>query len=321
MNSNNLTLKYFFAILLISFSTVQIFGASSSASANDCGTIAISNDDSSITVSGLSAPIVEVNIFDLDYNTTFYCLGTCNATEVVSGLTASTYTLKIKYFDDDYNLICRVDDIITLSGGPCADADMDGICAEDDCDDNDANFPMTAGTPCDDFNSNTINDQIQQDGCTCLGMPLPCTIDNDGDGVCGFEDCDDNNPQFPMAVGTPCDDGDTTTENDEIQSDGCDCAGTPITTAADCDNILVSNDDSSITVSGLSAPIVEVNIFDLDYNTTFYCLGTCNATEVVSGLTASTYTLKRMWHLSMFRCWNIRNTRASQFRTFVHFHV
>lgn len=67
-----------------------------------------------------------------------------------------------------------VDDIC-ISANPCSgntgcpDADEDGICAEDDCDDNDPAFPMTPGTPCDDGNDDTDNDVIQSDGCLCAG--------------------------------------------------------------------------------------------------------------------------------------------------------
>jgi len=53
----------------------------------------------------------------------------------------------------------------------CSDADNDGICAEDDCDDNNPNIqtPTTPGSSCDDGNPDTSDDVIQSDGCTCLG--------------------------------------------------------------------------------------------------------------------------------------------------------
>ena len=129
---------------------------------------------------------------------------------------------------------------------PCANAggdmDGDGICAADDCDDNDPNFPMAAGTACDDGDANTENDVIGADGCTCAGTPIvdPCANaggDMDGDGVCAADDCDDNDPNFPMTAGTACDDGDANTENDVIGADGCSCEGTPISSGPDC-NIL-----------------------------------------------------------------------------------
>ena len=52
-----------------------------------------------------------------------------------------------------------------------ADGDGDGIDAENDCNDADATIgaKQVAGTPCDDGFSDTQNDQIQSDGCSCTG--------------------------------------------------------------------------------------------------------------------------------------------------------
>lgn len=65
--------------------------------------------------------------------------------------------------------ICISGDPCSGSGG-CPDNDGDGICAADDCDDNDPAFPMTPGTACDDGNADTDNDVIQADGCACAGQ-------------------------------------------------------------------------------------------------------------------------------------------------------
>ena len=61
---------------------------------------------------------------------------------------------------------------------PCADPadnDGDGICVSDDCDDDDSTIPAPIGTTCDDGNSFTSNDEIQEDGCTCAGEYIPCS--------------------------------------------------------------------------------------------------------------------------------------------------
>ena len=132
-------------------------------------------------------------------------------------------------------------------GADGGDDDNDGICKIDDCDDNDANVgaKQTVGTACDDGDANTINDQIQSDGCTCAGTTDPCANsggDSDNDGICADDDCDDNdaNVGAKQTAGTACDDGNSTTENDVIQADGCTCAGTTIDPCAnsggDADN-------------------------------------------------------------------------------------
>ena len=117
--------------------------------------------------------------------------------------------------------------------GDCADnggdSDGDAICDEEDCAPNDPNFPKSVGTPCDDGNEATVDDQIQADGCTCEGTISDCADnggDSDGDTICDEEDCAPNDPNYPKPVGTPCDDGNEATENDQIQADGCTCEGT-----------------------------------------------------------------------------------------------
>jgi hypothetical protein len=77
---------------------------------------------------------------------------------------------------------------VTNDGGssPCdgqgGDADDDGVCADLDCDDNNANVPTTPGTSCNDSNPNTANDTIQEDGCTCEGEPIG-SGDSDCDNI------------------------------------------------------------------------------------------------------------------------------------------
>ncbi len=59
--------------------------------------------------------------------------------------------------------------IASFSASCISDVDMDGVCTDQDCNDNDANFPKLPGTTCDDGDASTSNDAIQQDGCTCQG--------------------------------------------------------------------------------------------------------------------------------------------------------
>ena len=69
-------------------------------------------------------------------------------------------------------------------------------------------------------NERTFSFTIEDCGSSCN--------DDDNDGICNEEDCAPNNASFPGTAGTSCDDGDSNTENDRIQADGCSCAGTPI---------------------------------------------------------------------------------------------
>ncbi len=295
-------------------------------SGDPCDNLVITSTNGQIVISGLeNAPHSGIQIFTSAWARAFSCAGDCEAETQVVNLPEDTYRVKISLYDENYNEICNINEnfTVTNNGGPCSnlggDADGDGICAADDCDDNNPNVPATPGTSCDDGDSNTSNDVILADGCTCSGTvtptdpcdnlsvipgngqitvngldaapitsiqvfnpawervfncfadcaPLteiialtddtyyvkvtlfdasyneicstsdfhivtnsggPCSNlggDADGDGVCAADDCDENNPNVPATPGTSCNDGNSTTSNDQILSDGCTCEGTP----------------------------------------------------------------------------------------------
>jgi len=71
------------------------------------------------------------------------------------------------------------------------------------------------------------------------GISDPCENeggDTDEDGTCNDFDCQPSDPFYPATPGTPCNDNDSNTENDIVQSDGCSCAGTFIEVGT-CDQI------------------------------------------------------------------------------------
>ena len=169
---------------------------------------------------------------------------------------------------------------------PCAnnggDADGDGICADVDCDDNDATIGQ-AGDACDDGDANTSNDILQAD-CTCAGILPPCFNnggDADGDGVCANSDCDDNDAAI-SAAGDSCDDGDATTENDVIQSD-CSCAGTPIPPGG-CQTTYSLN-GLELTIQPINLPINTIKVLLPNFSPIFECdpwTTPCNSAEVIT---------------------------------------
>ena len=101
--------------------------------------------------------------------------------KTVDPTTTTTYSVTAT---DNFGCIATTELIVTVlpaTNALCsrcsdpADADNDGICASEDCDDNDPNLPAEVGTTCNDGNAFTINDEIQQDSCTCLGNYIPCS--------------------------------------------------------------------------------------------------------------------------------------------------
>ncbi len=144
----------------------------------DCDTdITIEVEPGKIKISGLDgAPVTSVHVFNAAWGTEFHCAGNCNPMEMVA-LPAGTYQVFVRYFDAAWLPICQRHEVITVppGNGPCdaqgGDADGDGICADQDCNDNDPNLPAHPGTLCDDGNPLTIDDVIQSDSCSCVGVP------------------------------------------------------------------------------------------------------------------------------------------------------
>ncbi len=86
----------------------------------DCN-IAYTSTSSSITFTGLSDPIVTVNIFDSEYNLIWTC-GTfatpCNTTETISNLSPGNYIVWYESYDAEWNPICKVEEHIEIKFSP-----------------------------------------------------------------------------------------------------------------------------------------------------------------------------------------------------------
>jgi len=337
---------------------------------DDCPVYTVNNGN--ITVSGFNIARTKIRLWNTEgaWVQVFECDFDCNDPTVISGLSGN-YRLKIDAFDNNFNYICKVDEDLVIGGGPCIDNDGDGLCVQEDCDDNNPSLPATPGTSCNDNNSETNNDQIQADGCTCLGTTPPvddcpiytdgngtitvssfniprtkirlwdtegawqqvfecnfdCSdptvisglsgkyhlkidafdnnfsyickidqdlvigsgpcIDNDGDGICAPDDCDDNNSALPTTPGTSCDDNDPNTTNDEIQNDGCTCAGTPENSG--CATIVMTVDNLTITPS---QPIQIIKVFDANWEFVFQCSGDCPNPVFIDNLAEQVYHIK-----------------------------
>ena len=119
-----------------------------------------------------------------------------------------------------------------------------------------------------------------------------CT-DNDNDGFCIEDDCNDNDSSIPAIIGSACNDGDINTTNDIIQSDGCTCEGTPINSGGCNSSYTVNN--NSISFSNLNDPINAIKVIEETTYTTIWECNTwaipCNTTELVANLTTGNYII------------------------------
>ena len=275
---------------------------------DDCDGISISTANGKITITGLTAAIEIVKVFNANWQEVDGCTANCGDMQMYD-VPAGTYYVSVKFFTATWSPICEIQETVTVTNGgdPCAgqggDSDNDGVCNNQDCQPFNPNFPATPGTSCNDGNPNTVNDVVQADGCSCAGTTTnPCAGqggDSDNDGVCNNQDCQPFNPNFPATPGTSCNDGNPNTVNDVVQADGCSCAGTP-SGGDDCDGITVNAGTGKITVSGLSAPIVLVKIFDSNWNIVFNKNG-CDPTEIVTGLAPGQYVVEVQFYTASWQ--------------------
>ena len=122
--------------------------------------------------------------------------------------------------------------------------------------------------------------------------------DNDADGICAAEDCDDNNSAVPSTPGANCDDGDAATSNDVMLADGCTCQGTPDNTGGnqtvvDCNGITLTYGDGQIQMAGTPNNTYYFKIHDLNnaWQEVYSCALNCSSTQTTP-LAAGFYKVK-----------------------------
>ena len=83
----------------------------------NCGDVTVGIGASSITLNGLNAPIVTVQVFRPDWTTAFSCNGDCNGTtKTVSNLAVGKYFVRVQLLSANWQLICKVEDFYTVDG-------------------------------------------------------------------------------------------------------------------------------------------------------------------------------------------------------------
>lgn len=153
-----------------------------------CDAIQVSTGANSISMTPNYAEKTSILIYGV--GEVFYSCGTADCPEeiILDNVPSGAYPYTITMWLPDFSESCMLEGtlVVTSDGGGCTDNDGDGICVPDDCNDNDATLPAPVGAACDDFNSNTTNDVIQNDGCSCAGTPIGnggCTIAATVDGA------------------------------------------------------------------------------------------------------------------------------------------
>ena len=134
--------------------------------------VEVTSANGAITITGLTDD-ANAKLYDNSIDVVFAC-NPWNGSACTNDITISSLNAGETYFLGVQSSFCDEWIPITVIG-ECVDADNDGICAPDDCDDNNPSLPTNPGTICDDNNLSTSNDVILSDGCTCQGT-IPCDI-------------------------------------------------------------------------------------------------------------------------------------------------
>ncbi len=107
-----------------------------------------------------------------DFNTTEFELNqTHTITEYLLGGEPPISERTIQVYDPNLQGECFETLTFQCAGDCVVDTDGDGTCDEDDCEPTNPFLPTTPGSSCSDGDFTTINDMIQEDGCTCIGTP------------------------------------------------------------------------------------------------------------------------------------------------------
>jgi|GEM_PF-1100534 len=275
-----------------------------------------------LTLTGLSGNDF-VKIFDTNFNEVWTCSpfgnNPCNATAIFNGTADGTYYVQGCQGDFDPYILtdCGQPDPCTNQGG---DSDGDGICNNQDCQPNNAAFPGTPGTACDDGNPNTSNDMISGDGCGCSGTTPPgggCTVVVGScsltlSGLTGNDFIKIFDADFKVVwqcspYGSSADFCNSTEvitnlENGTYYVQGCQsdfnayvlngCSGMPPNEGCN-----VSTGNCSLTLNGLTNTDF-IKVFDAGFKVVWQCSpygnsnDFCNSTEVVTSLSTGTYYLQ-----------------------------
>lgn len=104
--------KYFLTLLLLSFL------GSSSLLAQDCANIQFSENNNQLTIDGLDAPIVIVDVYDPNWTPVFHCGGRtdCSPQVLIPNLNTGVHHIIIKLFANNWSQICERSDDFIITG-------------------------------------------------------------------------------------------------------------------------------------------------------------------------------------------------------------
>lgn len=233
--------------------------------------ITITGGAQKITVSGLTGPYNQVQVFNSAWASVFSCFLNCNTpVQEVTGLSAGTYYVIAKIYSASWLLICEETEYVAVSAGPPA--------------------------PCDNVVVTNGGSAITVSGLTGPAAQVQVQVYKGDWSATVFNclgTCDTpvqaipNLPNGLYHVSVKFYNSSYALICEKIIDVTVSGSMNP------CDNVVVSVNDDSIIVSGLVAPVSEVQVIKGDWSSkVFLCLGDCDTPEqVISMLDPGLYHL------------------------------
>jgi hypothetical protein len=240
----------------------------------DCANITISTSGGSINVSGLTAPLVFIQLFDANFAPVYSCAGNCSSPmQSINGLAAGTYFIKVDFLTASYQALCKKEQFITVTGGTGGGTGV-------------LTFPVPANI--------TVTAAVGQSQIV-VNYPTPTATTTCTTGALSINRTAGpaSGSFFPVGTTQVC-----FTATDGCNNTQTQCFNVVVNPAStgggtDCGTISVVGGAGNITLSNLTAPVVFVQVFDANFLPVFSCAGNCNTpVQAINGLTAGIYFVK-----------------------------
>jgi HYR domain/Secretion system C-terminal sorting domain len=233
-------------------------------STDPCTGVTITSGASQITIGGLSTPIVQVQVFTADWISMFNCPNTCTKpTQVVSNLAPGNYNVKVNLYTASWQPICEKLVTIAVGSTPCTTPPTVTCQA------------ATKALPAGGAATIVAADVVAATTAGC-GTITNTTLSPSSFTVAGI---------YTVT---------TTVTNTNGATASCTSLVTITSGNTDpCAAVTAIPSAGQITISGLSTPIVQVQVFNSSWNTVLNCPNTCTRpTQVVPSLANGLYYVK-----------------------------
>jgi hypothetical protein len=236
----------------------------------DCGLVQFSGIGGKIEMSGLNSPNVIIQVFDQNWQTMFSFTGAVGVSskKKTGQLADGKYFVKVNLMNSAWQQICEKSGFTNVTQTP-----QNGVLT----------FPQPADV--------TQTAALGETSAT-IAFPTPTATSTCSNGVVSVTQISGNpsNSNFPVGQTQVC----------FMATDGCGNSKSrcfsvnvlPSNSIGDCNSVAVTSTTGQITVSGLNAPLVLVQVFNSSWQTIYNYAGVSASSRTIPNLTPDNYFVK-----------------------------